>query len=123
MTVDYTCTDLVGVASCVGDAVIGDEGRLRQILEGRADVRVVGDRFVFQSEVLFEAGEADVTQVVEHLRPEARVDHVHRRVVDAADVEVDRVPVVDRRALERRLEGVPYDREALEQALADGVLS
>lgn len=35
-------------------------GRLRQILEGRADVRVVGDRFVFQSEVLFEAGQADV---------------------------------------------------------------
>lgn len=35
-------------------------GRLRQILEGRADVRVVGDRFVFQSEVLFGPGEADV---------------------------------------------------------------
>jgi chemotaxis protein MotB len=37
-------------------------GRLRQILEGRADVRVVGDRFVFQSEVLFPAGSADVSQ-------------------------------------------------------------
>lgn len=36
-------------------------GRLRQILEGRADVRVVGDRFVFQSEVLFAAGEADIS--------------------------------------------------------------
>ncbi|HWU18758.1 MAG TPA: peptidoglycan -binding protein [Devosia sp.] len=35
-------------------------GRLRQILEGRADVRVVGDRFVFQSEVLFDAGQADI---------------------------------------------------------------
>jgi len=35
-------------------------GRLREILEGRADVRIVGDRFVFQSEVLFEAGEADI---------------------------------------------------------------
>tara|TARA_R110002020_G_scaffold19053_29_gene66210 strand:+ start:7439 stop:8464 length:1026 start_codon:yes stop_codon:yes gene_type:complete len=35
-------------------------GRLRQILEGRADVRVVGDRFVFQSEVLFDPGQADV---------------------------------------------------------------
>lgn len=33
-------------------------GKLRKILEGRADVRVVGDRFVFQSEVLFDAGEA-----------------------------------------------------------------
>ncbi|MEO8758210.1 MAG: peptidoglycan -binding protein [Devosia sp.] len=36
-------------------------GRLRKILEGRADVRVVGDRFVFQSEVLFAPGEAAVS--------------------------------------------------------------
>jgi chemotaxis protein MotB len=36
-------------------------GRLREILEGRADVRIVGDRFVFQSEVLFDAGEADIS--------------------------------------------------------------
>ncbi len=35
-------------------------GRLRQILEGRADVRVVGDRFVFQSELLFDPGQADI---------------------------------------------------------------
>ncbi len=31
-------------------------GRLRQILGDRPDIRVVGDRFVFQSEVLFETG-------------------------------------------------------------------
>ena len=36
-------------------------GRLRKILEGRADVQVVGDRFVFQSEVLFAPGEASVS--------------------------------------------------------------
>ena len=36
-------------------------GRLRQILEGRADIQVVGDRFVFQSEVLFPAGEATIS--------------------------------------------------------------
>ncbi len=36
-------------------------GQLRQVLEGRADVRVVGDRFVFQSEVLFPAGQATVS--------------------------------------------------------------
>ena len=35
-------------------------GRLRQILEGRADVRVVGDRFVFQSELLFDPGQAEI---------------------------------------------------------------
>ncbi|MDB5512623.1 MAG: peptidoglycan -binding protein [Enterovirga sp.] len=33
-------------------------GRLRQILGQRPDVRIVGDRFVFQSEVLFSAGQA-----------------------------------------------------------------
>jgi chemotaxis protein MotB len=33
-------------------------GRLRQILGNRSDIRVVGDRFVFQSEVLFDVGKA-----------------------------------------------------------------
>jgi chemotaxis protein MotB len=33
-------------------------GRLRQILGTRQDIRVVGDRFVFQSEVFFDAGAA-----------------------------------------------------------------
>jgi chemotaxis protein MotB len=36
-------------------------GRLRQILGDRSDIRVVGDRFVFQSEVLFAPGSADLT--------------------------------------------------------------
>ncbi|MCH9806562.1 MAG: peptidoglycan -binding protein [Alphaproteobacteria bacterium] len=31
-------------------------GRLRKLLAGRKDIRVVGDRFVFQSEVLFPSG-------------------------------------------------------------------
>ena len=39
-------------------------GRLREILGNRPDIRIVGDRFVFQSEVLFDAGSAA-------LRPEA----------------------------------------------------
>ncbi len=33
-------------------------GRLRAILGDRPDIRVVGDRFVFQSEVFFDAGQA-----------------------------------------------------------------
>lgn len=33
-------------------------GRLREVLGNRADIRIVGDRFVFQSEVLFESGQA-----------------------------------------------------------------
>lgn len=35
-------------------------GRLRDVLRGRDDVRIVGDRFVFQSEVLFNAGQSDI---------------------------------------------------------------
>jgi chemotaxis protein MotB len=35
-------------------------GRLRQVLGDRADVRIVGDRFVFQSEVLFPTASADI---------------------------------------------------------------
>ena len=35
-------------------------GRLRAILGNRPDIRVVGDRFVFQSEVFFDAGQAVV---------------------------------------------------------------
>ena len=36
-------------------------GRLREIIGDRPDIRVVGDRFVFQSEVLFAPGSADLT--------------------------------------------------------------
>jgi chemotaxis protein MotB len=35
-------------------------GRLREILSQRADIQVVGDRFVFQSEVLFDSGSAEI---------------------------------------------------------------
>lgn len=40
-------------------------GRLRELLGDRQDIRVVGDRFVFQSEVLFASGSAE-------LEPEGR---------------------------------------------------
>ena len=36
-------------------------GRLRQILGARPDIRVVGDRFVFQSSVLFDVGKAEIS--------------------------------------------------------------
>jgi chemotaxis protein MotB len=52
-------------------------GRLRQILGNRPDVRIVGDRFVFQSEVLFPVGQAN-------LRPEAggEVDRIASAIVE-----------------------------------------
>jgi chemotaxis protein MotB len=40
-------------------------GRLRQILGNRPDIRIVGDRFVFQSELFFDVGQAV-------LKPEGR---------------------------------------------------
>ena len=36
-------------------------GRLREILGNRPEFRIVGDRFVFQSEVLFQSGSADLS--------------------------------------------------------------
>jgi chemotaxis protein MotB len=42
-------------------------GKLREILSNRPDIRVVGDRFVFQSEVFFDSGAAV-------LRPEGRAE-------------------------------------------------
>jgi chemotaxis protein MotB len=42
-------------------------GRLRAILGNRQDIRVVGDRFVYQSEVLFDTGSAAI-------RPEGKVE-------------------------------------------------
>lgn len=39
-------------------------GRLRQLLGNREEIRIVGDRFVFQAEVLFDSGSAE-------LKPEA----------------------------------------------------
>jgi chemotaxis protein MotB len=36
-------------------------GRLRELLKNRKDIRVVGDRFVFESEVLFPSGSATLT--------------------------------------------------------------
>jgi chemotaxis protein MotB len=42
-------------------------GKLREILGNRADMRIVGDRFVLQSEVFFDTGKAD-------LKPEGRAE-------------------------------------------------
>lgn len=52
-------------------------GRLRQILGNRPDVRVVGDRFVFQSEVFFDPGQSV-------LKPEGRdeLDKIARALLD-----------------------------------------
>jgi len=45
-------------------------GRLREIIGNRSDIRIVGDRFVFQSEVLFAQGSAELADTAkEQLDP------------------------------------------------------
>jgi chemotaxis protein MotB len=36
-------------------------GRIRELVEGRDGIKIVGDRFVFSSEVLFDVGKADLS--------------------------------------------------------------
>ncbi|HEX6001182.1 MAG TPA: peptidoglycan -binding protein [Hyphomicrobiaceae bacterium] len=52
-------------------------GRLRELLRDRKDIRVVGDRFVFESEVLFASGQATLT--VEGL---ASIDQLATAIVE-----------------------------------------
>ena len=35
-------------------------GRVRELIKGRKEIRIVGDRFVFQSEVLFKVGSEEL---------------------------------------------------------------
>ena len=68
-------------------------GRLRAALADRKDIRVVGDRFVFQSEVLFPSGQA--TMSLEGL---AAIDQLATAIVDlekSIPKEVDWVLQVD----------------------------
>ncbi|HSP24352.1 MAG TPA: peptidoglycan -binding protein, partial [Saliniramus sp.] len=60
-------------------------GRLRQILGNRPDIRIVGDRFVFQSEVLFALGQADLRP-----GPQPELDRVASAILElAADIPPD----------------------------------
>ncbi|MGV6872517.1 peptidoglycan -binding protein [Pseudochelatococcus sp. B33] len=79
-------------------------GRLRQVLGDRQDIRIVGDRFVFQSEVFFDTGAAELlpegqqeldkvaqalTELTEEIPPDIpwvlRVDgHTDRRPLSGA---------------------------------------
>ena len=52
-------------------------GRLRTLLGNRSDIRVVGDRFVFQSEVLFDVGQAGVNPA-----GQAELDRLASALVD-----------------------------------------
>ena len=74
-------------------------GRLRELLRDRKDIRVVGDRFVFQSEVLFPSGQATMTP--EGLAAMDQLARRHRRA-RAADPDGDRLGAAGRRPYRRR---------------------
>ena len=54
-------------------------GRLRELLKNRKDIRVVGDRFIFQSEVLFAPGDAQISA-----QGLATMDELARAITDLA---------------------------------------
>lgn len=68
-------------------------GRLRDLLKGRKDIRVVGDRFVFQSEVLFTSGQAVMS--VEGLAAMDQIAQAIREVERQIPSELDWVLQVD----------------------------
>ena len=54
-------------------------GRLREVLGNRPDIRIVGDRFVFQSEVLFPSASADLVP-----EGQAQIDRLAATLKDIA---------------------------------------
>ncbi len=76
-------------------------GRLRKALGERQDIRIVGDRFVFQSEVLFASGSADIDpggaatmeQLASTLRDVARTIPRDIEWVLRVDGHTDRIPI------------------------------
>lgn len=68
-------------------------GRMSQLLDGRAGVRVVGDRFVFSSEVLFQPGSADLSP--EGQAQISRVAETFRELASEIPPEIDWLLEVD----------------------------
>lgn len=68
-------------------------GQLRQVLEGQDRIRIEGDRFIFASEVLFDAGSADLS---DQGRAEiANIADILRRIADDIPDGIDWVIRVD----------------------------
>jgi chemotaxis protein MotB len=81
-------------------------GRLRELLRDRKDIRVVGDRFVFESEVLFPTGQATMT--VEGL---AAIDQLATAIVElerSIPREIDWALQVDGHTDSRRIASVQF---------------
>ncbi len=76
-------------------------GRLRKVLGDHPDIRIVGDRFVFQSEVLFPSGSAELdpdgqstlTQLAQTLKEVAKKIPANVDWMLRVDGHTDRVPI------------------------------
>ena len=86
-------------------------GRLREILSDRENIRIVGDRFVFQSEVLFPSGSDEINDAgrVEMKKLADALIELQREIppeinwVLRVDGHTDNVPVSGNRPLPRQL--------------------
>jgi len=97
-------------------------GQLRDVLAGREGVRVVGDRFVFSSEVLFNVGAADLAP--EGRAQIARVAAILSEVADSIPPGIDWILRVDGHTDNVPLSGAGQfaDNWALSQARALSVV-
>lgn len=68
-------------------------GRMREVLGGREELQIVGDRFVFSSEILFDPGSADLG--LEGKNQMATVARVLRDVADEIPPEINWILRVD----------------------------
>ena len=68
-------------------------GRMRLLLEGRDGVSIVGDRFVFSSEVLFASGRADLTS--EGQTEIAKITEVLKGIASEMPADIDWILQVD----------------------------
>ena len=81
-------------------------GRLRQILAGEKGVRIVGDRFVISSDVLFPVGSADLS--VQGVLEVSRLAGLIKRVSTRIPPKIDWVLDVDGYADRQPIQGGPF---------------
>lgn len=98
-------------------------GRLREVLADQEGIRIEGDRFVFSSEVLFQAGSADLSPLGR--REIAKVSNILRQIMRDIPSEIDWIIRVDGHTDDvpiRRAGGQFQDNWHLSQARALSVV-
>jgi len=68
-------------------------GKLKEVIGNRDDIKIIGDRFVFQSEVLFESGEANIG--IEGQRQLAKLSVAIQDLIDEIPTEINWILRID----------------------------